>query len=132
MVHVSAAGATRGRQCVVARFTRQQMMDMGLLPPPNSPADQTEEQFHAAKGAEVVGEESLVGAVKGVFPADGSGEHGQAEEEEGETPEPIGLIGHFEARALLGHKDTLGPFVGSLDMSMTERELISTQDGVGE
>lgn len=110
-------------------------MDMGLLPPPNLPSDQTEEQSHTANGAEVAGEEILVGAVQDASRASGSGEHGQTEEEdqeEEETPDPIGLIGHFEARALLGHKDTPGSFVGSLDMSMTERDLISTQDGVGK
>lgn len=53
------------------------------------------------------------------------------DEEEGETPEAIGLIGHFEARQLLGHKDKAGAFVGSLDMSMTKRNLISTADGIG-
>ena len=44
----------------------------------------------------------------------------------------IGLIGHFEAKELLAHKGKEGLFVGSLDMSMTTRELMSTSAGVGK
>lgn len=123
MLNTVMTGASSNRCGVVARFTRQQMIDMGLLPPPASPADQKEEQLATGDSdAGVTGEVNLL--------ADGS--YQEEETEEQETPEPIGLIGHFEARALLDREDIPGPFSASLDMSMTKRDLISTEDGVGE
>lgn len=49
---------------------------------------------------------------------------------EGE-PEAIGLIGHFEAEALLLRKHERGPFESSLDMGMSRRALVSTAAGIG-
>lgn len=123
MLTTVMTGARSNRCSVVARFTPQQMIDMGLLPPPISPADEKEEQL--ATGDSDAG---LAGQAN--VRTDGS--YQEEETERQETPEPIGLIGHFEARALLDRKDIPGSFTGSLDMSMTERDLISTEDGVGE
>lgn len=59
-------------------------------------------------------------------------EEGDGDEDAHEEPEAIGLIGHFEAADLLTHKGKEGPFVGSLDMTMSTRQLMSTEEGVGE
>lgn len=85
---------------------------MGLLPPDaaltEQPADETPE---------------LVAGSGNIDDAGGDGD---------DEPAAIGVIGHFEATELLGHKGKAGPFVGSLDMSMTKRDLVSTEEGVGE
>lgn len=83
------------------------MMDMGLLP---SDLAQTEPLDDAAVD----------------FDEDGT------EEQDDVVPDAIGLIGHFEASALLALKGKEGPFRGSLDMSMTTQNLVSTEEGVGE
>ncbi len=81
------------------------MIDMGLVPPEES----------GQQGGEKEPSSSLDGG-----------------EEVGGQAEAVGLIGHFEAAHLMAHKGRRGNFVGSLDMSMTERELVSTEEGVGE
>ncbi|CAM9520244.1 unnamed protein product [Discosporangium mesarthrocarpum] len=44
----------------------------------------------------------------------------------------VGLIGHFQAKKLLDKRGHGGsPFMGSLDMGMTRREIFSLPDGVG-
>lgn len=96
------------RRCTATYFTRQQMADMGLLP---------EKPFDDAQTTELVtGDGNIDGDARG----------------DDDEPAAIGLIGHFEATELMGHKGKAGPFVGSLDMSMTKRDLISTEEGVGE
>lgn len=87
---------------------------MGLLPP-------KPEQSEAGTGSVVRSEDT-----------DEVGDDQEGDDEQGEESTPIGLIGHFEAQALMDHKGSTGPFVASLDMSMTEQDLISTQEGVGE
>lgn len=102
------------RRCTATYFTRQQMADMGLLPPD---AALIEKPFDDAQATKVVnGDGNIDGDARG----------------DDDEPEAIGLIGHFEATELMGRKGKAGPFVGSLDMSMTKRDLISTEEGVGE
>lgn len=96
---------------MAARFTRQQMMDMGLLPPPEVAQPEQQPSDGVIDGEEEEKEEA-----------------GDADFAE---PDVIGLIGHFEASDLLIQKGKEGSFVGSLDMGMTTRELVSTGEGVG-
>lgn len=105
----------RRRSCTATRFTRQQMIDMGLVPPEGTAE---EEEGRANQDSPSVDDEGVEG--------DGGGDG------EDEPPEAVGLIGHFEAAHLVVQKGREGSFVGSLDMSMTERDLVSTEDGVGE
>lgn len=84
------------------------MIDMGLVPPEGT----AEEERQAKLDDEGVEE-------------DGGGDGAD------EPADAIGLIGHFEAARLVARKGREGSFVGSLDMSMTERALVSTEDGVG-
>lgn len=95
------------------------MIDMGLVPPEEGGQQGGESEpsssLDGGEGDEEEDEEVGGGA-------------GDAEEE----AEAVGLIGHFEAAHLMTHKGEPGNFVGSLDMSMTERELVSTEEGVGE
>lgn len=108
----------RRRSCTATRFTRQQMIDMGLVPPEGT----AEEEGQANQDSPSLDDE-------GVEENGGGCANGDAAEEPAEA---IGLIGHFEAAHLVAHKGREGSFVGSLDMSMTERDLASTEDGVGE
>lgn len=121
----SSRGKTRRRRqrlCTATRFTRQQMIDMGLVPPEESgqEQEQTDQTKDNSRPSTDDDEE------RGRRAADEGGA------EEGEPPEAVGLIGHFEAANLAAHKGREGSFMGSLDMSMTERDLISTKEGVGE
>lgn len=97
------------------RFTRQQMIDMGLVPPEGN--------------ADVEGQTNKNSPLDDEGVEEDGGGGGDAADE---PAEPVGLIGHFEAAHLVAQKGRGGSFVGSLDMSMTERDLISTEDGVGE
>lgn len=89
------------------------MIDMGLVPPEGSAETNQNSPSLDGDGVE-----------------EDSGSDDAAAEEE--PAEAIGLIGHFEAAVLVAQKGREGSFVGSLDMSMTERDLVSTEDGVGE
>lgn len=92
------------------------MIDLGLLPP---------------EEGEVKADRSPDG--RGVDADDvEDGTDGEEELEGAAELDAIGLIGHFEARQLLDQKGKEGDFVGSLDMSMTTRDLVSTEEGVGE
>ncbi|CAN0044395.1 unnamed protein product [Ectocarpus sp. 13 AM-2016] len=109
-----------GRRCFDTglAFTRQQMIDMGLVPP---------------EGAEQEAQDLLLSRPPSTEGKEGAGGHPAAMADDTEEPaEAVGLIGHFEASRLLAQKGKAGTFVGSLDMSMTERELVSTEEGVGE
>lgn len=81
---------------------------MGLLPPDRKPTlnprDQTELEL------EYQGDEQVDEDAAGV----------------------VGLIGHFEATELLSQRGKEGCFWGSLDMSMSTRELISVPEGIGK
>lgn len=59
-------------------------------------------------------------------------EHQGDEQVDGDTADTVGLIGHFEATELLSHRGKEGLFRGSLDMSMSTRELMSTAEGIGK
>ncbi|CAB1116357.1 unnamed protein product [Ectocarpus sp. CCAP 1310/34] len=99
-------------------FTRQQMIDMGLVPP---------------EASEQEAQDLLPSRPPSTEEEEGAGGHPAAIADDAEEPaEAVGLIGHFEASRLLVQKGKEGTFVGSLDMSMTERELVSTEEGVGE
>lgn len=94
------------------------MIDMGLVPP---------------EGAEQEAQDLLLSRSSTEEEEEGAGDHPSAADDDAEEPaEAVGLIGHFEASRLLAQKGREGGFVGSLDMSMTERELVSTEEGVGE
>ncbi|CAN0181761.1 unnamed protein product, partial [Ectocarpus sp. 4 AP-2014] len=111
--------AAGGRRCfnTALAFTRQQMIDMGLVPPEG--AEQEAQDLLLSRPPSTEEEE------------EGAGGHPAAMADDAEEPaEAVGLIGHFEASRLLAHKGKAGTFVGSLDMSMTERELVSTEEGV--
>lgn len=116
---LSRKPAAGGRRCsnTALAFTRQQMIDMGLVPP---------------EGAEQEAQDLLLSRAPSTE-EEGAGGHPAAMADDAEEPaEAVGLIGHFEASRLLAQKGKEGTFVGSLDMSMTERELVSTEEGVGE
>lgn len=113
----NATAACRSRYCTATRFTRQQMIDMGLVPPEGAEQQQGQEQGQVDQNGASVDE--------------GGGQEGTDLDAE-ESAEAIGLIGHFEASHLLSRKGKEGTFMGSLDMSMTERDLVSTEEGVGE
>ncbi|CAN0428762.1 unnamed protein product [Ectocarpus sp. 12 AP-2014] len=107
-----------GRRCFNTglAFTRQQMIDMGLVPP---------------EGAEQEAQDLLLSRPPSTEGEEGAGGHPAAMADDAVEPaEAVGLIGHFEASRLLVQKGKAGTFVGSLDMSMTERELVSTEEGV--
>eukprot|EP00752_Nemacystus_decipiens_P014219 g12648.t1 len=89
------------------------MIDMGLVPPEG--ADKEIEQ--AKEDSPSLNDEEIE--------EDGGGDDGEDVPEEA-----VGLIGHFEAAHLVAQKRREGSFVGSLDMSMTKRDLVSTEDGV--
>ena len=90
------------------------MIDMGLVPPEGT----AEEEGQAKEDSPALDDEGVE--------EDGGGDGAD------ELAEAIGLIGHFEAAHLVTRKGIEGSFVGSLDMSMTERDLVSTEDGVGK
>lgn len=92
------------------------MIDLGLLPP-----EEGEMQADRPPGHRGVDADDFE-----------DGADGEEELESEEEPDAIGLIGHFEARQLLAQKGKEGEFVGSLDMSMTTRDLVSIEEGVGE
>lgn len=89
------------------------MTDLGFLPPNEGELQADRSPHHSGVDADDV-------------------EDGEEELEDAEEPDAIGLIAHFEARQLLAQKGKEGEFVGSLDMSMTTRDLVSTEEGVGE
>lgn len=93
------------------------MIDLGLLPPEEG----GEMQAHRSPDHRGVDADDFE-----------DGADGEEELESEEEPDAIGLIGHFEARQLLAQKGKEGEFVGSLDMSMTTRDLVSIEEGVGE
>ena len=92
------------------------MIDLGILPQEESEMQADRSPDHRSVDADDVE----------------GGADGEEELEGAEEPDAIGLIGHFEARQLLAQKGKGGEFVGSLDMSMTTRDLVSTEEGVGE
>lgn len=94
------------------------MIDMGLVPPEGT----AEEEEDDGQASQVGPSLDDVGAQQD---ADDAGADAD------EPAEAVGLIGHFEAAQLVAQKGRKGSFVGSVDMSMTERDLISTEDGVG-
>lgn len=113
------AGRSRSsssRRCTrtATRLTRQQMIDLGLLPPEEGGEVQQADRSPNDHGFDVDVAE------------------GREELEDEEAPDAIGLIGHFEARQLLAQQGKGEEFVGSLDMSMTTRDLVSTEEGVGK
>lgn len=59
-------------------------------------------------------------------------EHQGDEQVDEDTAGAVGLIGHFEATELLSQRGKEGLFWGSLDMSMSTRELISMAEGIGK
>lgn len=95
------------------------MIDMGLVPPEG--AEQEAQDLLLSRSSTEEEEEK-----------EDAGDHPTAADDAEEPPEAVGLIGHFEASRLLAQKGREGVFVGSLDMSMTERELVSTEEGVGK
>ncbi|CAM9327261.1 unnamed protein product, partial [Ectocarpus fasciculatus] len=115
--------AAGGRRCffnTALAFTRQQMIDMGLVPPEGAEQEAQDLLLSRSSTEEEEEEEE-----------EGAGDHPPAADDDAEEPaEAVGLIGHFEASRLLAQKGREGGFVGSLDMSMTERELVSTEEGV--
>lgn len=94
------------------------MIDMGLVPPDDAQAERRQDLAQDA----------------GFDPAsvDQRSEEQAGAEEDDSDLEVVGLIGHFEAADLLAQKGKEGSFTGSVDMSMTRRELLSTEEGVGE
>ncbi|CBN75104.1 predicted methyltransferase [Ectocarpus siliculosus] len=115
---------TGGRRCsnTALAFTRQQMIDMGLVPPEGAEQEAQNLLLSRPYSTEEEEEEEE---------EEGAGGHPAAMADDAEEPaEAVGLIGHFEASRLLAQKGKEGTFVGSLDMSMTERELVSTEEGV--
>lgn len=111
--HPAGRSRSSSRRCArtATRLTRQQMIDLGLLPPKEGGKVQQADRS---------------------LDLDVDVAEGGAELEGEEEPDAIGLIGHFEARQLLAQQRKEGEFVGSLDMSMTTRDLVSTEEGVGE
>lgn len=96
------------------------MIDMGLVPPEGNTSQEQEN---------VVDHNHNNNSRPSTDDDEGDrADDGDAEE----PPEAIGLIGHFEAAHLAAQNGREGSFTGSLDMSMTERDLISTEEGVGE
>ncbi|CAM9453966.1 unnamed protein product [Scytosiphon promiscuus] len=110
-----APTARQSRRCTAARFTRQQMIDMGLVPPEGTEQQPGQEQGNGDRDRSSADE--------------GRGREG-ADLDAEEPAEAVGLIGHFEASRLLSRKGKEGAFVGSLDMSMTEQGLVSTEEGI--
>lgn len=100
------------------------MIDMGLVPPEGSDQEQERVDHNNNKDNNMPSTDDDEELDRGVAEEEGA--------EEGEPPEAIGLIGHFEAAHLATQKGREGSFTGSLDMSMTERDLISTEEGIGE
>lgn len=96
------------------------MIDMGLVPPEGSGHEQEQVDHNTMRPSTNDDEERDRGMTD------------EAGAEKGEPPEAIGLIGHFEAAHLAARKGREGSFTGSLDMSMSERDLLSTEEGIGE
>ena len=94
------------------------MIDMGLVPPETDAQEEGENQADPSLVDREGNQEGEIG--------------GGAGDDEEEHVEAVGLIGHFEAANLMTRKGEEGSFVGSLDMSMSERDLVSTEEGVGE
>lgn len=98
------------------------MIDMGLLPPEGSGQEQERVDHNNNNNRPSTDDDEELDR----------GAAGEGDADEGEPPEAIGLIGHFEAAHLAAQKGQEGRFTGSLDMSMTERDLMSTEEGIGE
>lgn len=116
-VSVARAGTRKRRHTFGNRLVSQGVVNMTLLRSSNS------EQVEASAGSSHVGGEGAGGV--GDYLEERGGQENKA-------PAPIGLIGHFEAQVLMDHKGRNGLFVASLDMSMTQQDLVSTEEGVGK